>query len=76
VAHLETIPEMAMSQQESVQRSSSPSQAEDASIDTPAAVDRKTAIDADVDAILDEIDTVLEENSEEFVKSFVQKGGQ
>jgi prokaryotic ubiquitin-like protein Pup len=33
-------------------------------------------LDADVDAILDEIDSVLEENAEDFVKSFVQKGGQ
>lgn len=30
----------------------------------------------DVDAILDEIDDVLETNAEEFVKGFVQKGGQ
>lgn len=30
----------------------------------------------DVSDILDEIDLVLEENAEEFVKSFVQKGGQ
>jgi len=30
----------------------------------------------DVDAILDEIDEVLEENAEEFVRSYVQKGGQ
>jgi ubiquitin-like protein Pup len=30
----------------------------------------------DVDSILDEIDEVLEENAEEFVRSFVQKGGQ
>jgi ubiquitin-like protein Pup len=30
----------------------------------------------DVANILDEIDLVLEENAEEFVKSFVQKGGQ
>lgn len=30
----------------------------------------------DVDDILDEIDSVLEENAEEFVKSYVQKGGQ
>jgi prokaryotic ubiquitin-like protein Pup len=29
-----------------------------------------------VDDILDEIDNVLEENAEEFVKSYVQKGGQ
>ena len=35
-----------------------------------------SALDADVDAILDEIDEVLEENAEDFVKSFVQKGGQ
>ena len=34
------------------------------------------AKDDDVDAILDEIDDVLETNAEEFVKGFVQKGGQ
>ncbi|HYJ72842.1 MAG TPA: ubiquitin-like protein Pup, partial [Actinomycetota bacterium] len=27
-------------------------------------------------ALLDEIDDVLEENAEEFVKQYVQKGGQ
>ena len=31
---------------------------------------------AEVDDILSEIDSVLESNAEEFVKSFVQKGGQ
>jgi ubiquitin-like protein Pup len=30
----------------------------------------------DVDSILDEIDEVLESNAEEFVRSYVQKGGQ
>jgi len=34
------------------------------------------AKDEDVDALLDEIDDVLETNAEEFVKGFVQKGGQ
>lgn len=29
-----------------------------------------------IDDLLDEIDTVLEENAEEFVKNYVQKGGQ
>lgn len=29
-----------------------------------------------IDDILDEIDTVLEENAEEFVKNYVQKGGE
>lgn len=43
---------------------------------TPAAQERKEALDDDVDAILDEIDDVLEENAEEFVRGFVQKGGE
>ena len=30
----------------------------------------------DVDSLLDEIDDVLEENAEEFVRSYVQKGGE
>jgi prokaryotic ubiquitin-like protein Pup len=38
--------------------------------------ERKERLDDDVDAILDEIDDVLEENAEEFVRGFVQKGGQ
>lgn len=33
-------------------------------------------LDADVDSMLSEIDEVLEQNAEEFVKSFIQKGGQ
>jgi prokaryotic ubiquitin-like protein Pup len=38
--------------------------------------ERKERLDDDVDSILDEIDEVLEENAEEFVRGFVQKGGQ
>jgi ubiquitin-like protein Pup len=38
--------------------------------------ERREALDDDVDAILDEIDDVLETNAEDFVKSFIQKGGQ
>ena len=38
--------------------------------------DRKDKLDQDIDAMLDEIDDVLEENSEDFVRSFIQKGGQ
>jgi ubiquitin-like protein Pup len=38
--------------------------------------ERKEALDSDVDDILDEIDDVLETNAEDFVKSFIQKGGQ
>ena len=30
----------------------------------------------DIDDLLDEIDSVLEDNAEEFVRSYVQKGGE
>jgi len=33
-------------------------------------------IKAEIDDLLDEIDEVLEENAEDFVRSYVQKGGQ
>lgn len=42
----------------------------------PAVTERKASLDADVDDLLDEIDDVLETNAEDFVKSFIQKGGQ
>lgn len=35
-----------------------------------------TGQSAGVDDLLDEIDSVLESNAEEFVRGFVQKGGQ
>lgn len=42
-----------------------------------AVVTRNNAeLDSDVDSLLDEIDEILEVNAEDFVKSFVQKGGQ
>ena len=34
------------------------------------------ALKAELDDLLDEVDGVLEENAEEFVKQYVQKGGQ
>lgn len=38
--------------------------------------ERKEQLDSDIDSMLDEIDDVLESNSEDFVRSFVQKGGE
>lgn len=38
--------------------------------------DRKAKLDEDIDALLDEVDEVLESNSEEFVRGFIQKGGE
>jgi prokaryotic ubiquitin-like protein Pup len=44
-------------------------------VETEAKADDRELLD-DVDELLDEIDDVLEENAEEFVKNYVQKGGQ
>ena len=44
--------------------------------EAPAATKQGEKIKADLDDLLDEIDEVLETNAEEFVKSYVQKGGQ
>ncbi len=64
-------------EQQHKSRSHSTAQTEDVvNEDLEAASARKAELDADVDSILDEIDDVLEVNAEEFVASFVQKGGQ
>ena len=42
----------------------------------PVTSDKGEKIKAELDELLDEIDEVLEVNSEEFVKSYVQKGGE
>lgn len=51
-------------------------EAEVGSTTDESVAERKEQLDADVDAILDDIDDVLEENAAEFVSSFVQKGGE
>lgn len=45
-------------------------------VDTSDVQERVGKLTDDVDSLLDEIDDVLEENAEDFVKSYVQKGGQ
>lgn len=51
---------------------------EEAPVDpsTPEGAAVKEGLDDDIDSVLDEIDGVLEANAEEFVKGFIQKGGQ
>ena len=41
-----------------------------------SATSKAAELKEEMDDILDEIDSVLEENAEEFVKSYVQKGGE
>ena len=44
--------------------------------DTSDVQERVGKLTEDVDSLLDEIDDVLEENAEDFVRSYVQKGGE
>ncbi len=54
-----------------------PDEVDDVEVEPASNVsERHEKLTEDVDAILDEIDDVLETNAEDFVRSFVQKGGQ
>jgi ubiquitin-like protein Pup len=61
--------------QQKATRSREETEEVEASVDTDVAERQKELTD-DVDSILDEIDEVLEENAEEFVRAYVQKGGE
>ena len=50
--------------------------AEMAEVAAPAETEKAEKLKGDIDDLLDEIDSVLEENAEEFVRGYVQKGGQ
>ncbi len=43
---------------------------------TPALAEKGKKLKKDLDELLDEIDNVLESNAEEFVRNYVQRGGQ
>ena len=47
---------------------------DDLEIETTEEVDSSTV--EGIDDLLDEIDSVLEENAEEFVRNYVQRGGE
>ena len=44
--------------------------------EVPPASGQGDKLKAELDELLDEIDEVLEDNAEEFVRGYVQKGGQ
>ena len=55
---------------------SAPSRTEETVEEAPVVIGTGDKLKADLDDLLDEIDGVLETNAEDFVKSYVQKGGQ
>jgi prokaryotic ubiquitin-like protein Pup len=57
-------------------RKSAPQRDEEAVEEVPAGSESGEKIKAELDDLLDEIDDVLEQNAEDFVKSYIQKGGQ
>ncbi|MGA2123456.1 MAG: ubiquitin-like protein Pup [Acidimicrobiales bacterium] len=64
-----------MSERERIQKQRterSEKTSEDVSVDAT----KGDQLKADLDDLLDEIDEVLEENAEEFVRNYVQKGGE
>lgn len=65
-----------MSQQERIERKAQ--RRPEAPTETSHAPEKSKGdqLKADIDAVLDEIDEALLENADEFVKSFVQKGGE
>jgi len=58
-----------------VRRSGRTEEAAEDQVEHATTSEAREVID-DVDELLDEIDDVLEENAEEFVRGYVQKGGQ
>jgi prokaryotic ubiquitin-like protein Pup len=65
-----------MPEQEQKRKPVKERQAETAPETEAASTERGERLKADLDELLDEIDEVLEDNAEEFVRNYVQKGGQ
>ncbi len=64
-----------MAGQEQIKPQRRDDEPDDAPTPDPAAAAAAAQV-SEIDDILDEIDGVLESNAEEFVRGFVQKGGQ
>ncbi len=57
-------------------KKSAPAKQDEEVVEAPATSETGEKLKAELDDLLDEIDDVLETNAEEFVKAYVQKGGQ
>ncbi len=64
-----------MTEQERIQKQRTERTREE-SEDVAVVTKKGEQLKAELDELLDEIDGVLEENAEEFVRNYVQKGGQ
>jgi len=62
-------------EREQIKRSA-PARTEEVEVEDLAPSESGSKIKAELDDLLDEIDEVLETNAEDFVKSYIQKGGE
>jgi len=62
-------------QRKKVERPKGPSEGDEVAAN-PEIPKKGKKIKEELDKLLDEIDDILEENAEEFVKSYVQRGGE
>ena len=65
-----------MTERELKKKPTTTERAEPVAEDVPAPSAKGEKLKAELDDLLDEIDEVLEENAEEFVRNYVQKGGE
>jgi prokaryotic ubiquitin-like protein Pup len=65
-----------MAEREQIKKAAPSRTEEEVEETTPAGAERGEKLKAELDDLLDEIDEVLEENAEDFVRSYVQKGGE
>lgn len=64
-----------MTEQERIQKQRT-ERARESTTDVNVDATKGDQLKAELDDLLDEIDEVLEENAEEFVRNYVQKGGE
>jgi prokaryotic ubiquitin-like protein Pup len=64
-----------MTEQERIQKQRT-ERARESAADVSVDATKGDQLKAELDDLLDEIDEVLEENAEEFVRNYVQKGGE
>ena len=67
---------MAQNERQQKQKKKAPPPSDEGGAANPEAQVKGKRLKEDMDKLLDEIDSVLEENAEEFIKNYVQKGGE
>jgi len=65
-----------MAEREQIKKTVPARQDEETVQEAPPVSEKGEKLKAELDDLLDEIDEVLETNAEDFVKGYVQKGGQ